>query len=152
MQGWSPDFIPKLTGDAVDMKVIDQIIRIPGPDALKCSRELAQKEGIFVGITSGATFAGALQAVRRGAEGLDRPVHAARHRRALSQHAALRRHRAGHERGGDGDLPLDAGVPVPGGVIFNTSSLFPPPPGLTRGPTKRRKEFVGGRVKPGQGE
>ena len=61
MQGWSPDFIPKLTGDAVDMKVIHEIIRIPGPDALRCSRELAQKEGIFVGITSGATFAGALE-------------------------------------------------------------------------------------------
>jgi cysteine synthase A len=61
MQGWSPDFIPKLTGDAVDMKVIDKIIRIPGPEALKCSKELAQKEGIFVGITSGATFAGALR-------------------------------------------------------------------------------------------
>jgi cysteine synthase A len=61
MQGWSPDFIPKLTGDAVDMKVIDKIIRIPGPEALKCSRDLAQKEGIFVGITSGATFAGALK-------------------------------------------------------------------------------------------
>ncbi len=61
MQGWSPDFIPKLTGDAVDMKVIYKIIRVPGPEALKCSRELAQKEGIFVGITSGATFAGALR-------------------------------------------------------------------------------------------
>ncbi len=61
MQGWSPDFIPKLTGDAVDMKVIDKIIRIPGAEALKCSKELAQKEGIFVGITSGATFAGALK-------------------------------------------------------------------------------------------
>jgi cysteine synthase A len=61
MQGWSPDFIPKLTGDAVDMKVIDRIIRVTGPDSLKCSRDLAQKEGIFVGITSGATFAGALK-------------------------------------------------------------------------------------------
>jgi cysteine synthase A len=61
MQGWSPDFIPKLTGDAVDMKVIHKIISVPGPEALKCSRELAQKEGIFVGITSGATFAGALR-------------------------------------------------------------------------------------------
>ncbi|HEX3884230.1 MAG TPA: cysteine synthase A [Stellaceae bacterium] len=61
MQGWSPDFIPKLTGDVVDMKVIHKIVRIPGPDALKCSRDLAQKEGIFVGITSGATFAGALK-------------------------------------------------------------------------------------------
>ena len=61
MQGWSPDFIPKLMGDAVEMKVIHKIIRIPGPEALKCSKELAQKEGIFVGITSGATFAGALR-------------------------------------------------------------------------------------------
>jgi cysteine synthase A len=69
MQGWSPDFIPKLTGDAVDMKVIDKIVRIPGPDALKCSKELAQKEGIFVGITSGATFAGALKICAKAPKG-----------------------------------------------------------------------------------
>jgi cysteine synthase len=69
MQGWSPDFIPKLTGDAVDMKVISQIIRIPGPEAMKCSRELAQKEGIFVGITSGATFAGALKVCAEAPKG-----------------------------------------------------------------------------------
>jgi len=61
MQGWSPDFIPKLTGDAVDMGVIHKIIGVAGPEAMKCSHELAQKEGIFVGITSGATFAGALK-------------------------------------------------------------------------------------------
>jgi cysteine synthase len=61
MQGWSPDFIPKITGDAVDMKVIDRILTISGPEAMKCSKDLAQKEGIFVGITSGATFAGALK-------------------------------------------------------------------------------------------
>jgi len=60
-QGWSPDFIAKLTGDAVDMKVISQVVRIPNADALRCSRELARKEGLFVGISSGATFAGALQ-------------------------------------------------------------------------------------------
>jgi cysteine synthase len=60
MQGWAPDFIPKLTGDAVDSGVIHKLLRIKGPDAIRCSRELAQKEGIFVGITSGATFAGAL--------------------------------------------------------------------------------------------
>ncbi|HEX5317649.1 MAG TPA: cysteine synthase A [Stellaceae bacterium] len=69
MQGWSPDFIPKLTGDAVDMKVIHKLIRIAGPDALKCSRDLAQKEGIFVGITSGATFAGALKLCAEAPQG-----------------------------------------------------------------------------------
>jgi cysteine synthase A len=67
MQGWSPDFIPKLTSDAAGL--IDQILAVPGPDALKCSRELAQKEGIFVGITAGATFAGALQVAKSAAKG-----------------------------------------------------------------------------------
>jgi cysteine synthase A len=61
MQGWSPDFIPKLTEDAVSMELVDQIMPINGNDALRLARELAQKEGIFVGITAGATFAGALK-------------------------------------------------------------------------------------------
>jgi len=61
MQGWTPDFIPKLTADAVDTKAIERIIKIPNTDALRYSRELAQKEGIFIGITAGGTFAGALR-------------------------------------------------------------------------------------------
>ena len=60
MQGWSPDFIPKLTGE-VDLKHVHKIVTIPNADAMKASQDLAKKEGIFVGITSGATFAGALQ-------------------------------------------------------------------------------------------
>jgi cysteine synthase A len=69
MQGWTPDFIPKLTADAVDMKIIDRVIPILGADALRCSRELAQKEGIFVGISAGGTFAGALQVCREAPKG-----------------------------------------------------------------------------------
>jgi len=61
MQGWAPDFIPKLTGDAVEAHDVDQVLTIAGPEALKGSRDLAAKEGIFVGITAGATFAGALK-------------------------------------------------------------------------------------------
>jgi cysteine synthase A len=61
MQGWTPDFIPKLTAEAVDLHVIDRIIPIPNAEAIRCSRKLAQEEGIFVGITAGATFAGALR-------------------------------------------------------------------------------------------
>jgi cysteine synthase A len=44
----------------VDTKRISQILRIKNADAMHWSRELARKEGIFVGITSGATFAAAL--------------------------------------------------------------------------------------------
>ncbi len=61
MQGWTPDFIGKLTGDAADAHLIDQLLAIPGPEAIRLSQELATKEGIFCGITSGATFAGALK-------------------------------------------------------------------------------------------
>ncbi len=69
MQGWSPDFIPKLTEDAVAMELVDQILPINGNDAMRMSRELAQKEGIFVGITAGATFAGALKICESAPEG-----------------------------------------------------------------------------------
>ncbi len=69
MQGWSPDFIPKITGDAVDMGVIDELLTIAGPDAIRCSQELARQEGIFVGITSGAALAGALRVCEDAPEG-----------------------------------------------------------------------------------
>ena len=79
MQGWTPDFIPKLTGDAVDMKLVDRLFQIPGADALRCSRELAAKEGIFVGITSGGTFAGALRIAAEAEKGANIVCDAAGH-------------------------------------------------------------------------
>jgi len=69
MQGWTPDFIPKLTGDAVDLKLADRLVEISGPEAIRCSQELAKQEGIFVGITSGATFAGALKVAAEAPKG-----------------------------------------------------------------------------------
>jgi cysteine synthase len=61
IQGWSPDFIPKLTGDALEMDLVDQVVTIPAPQAMQCSKQLAQKEGIFVGTSAGATLAAALE-------------------------------------------------------------------------------------------
>ena len=43
------------------MKLVDRVITIPAPQAMQSSRQLAQKEGIFVGTSSGGTFATALQ-------------------------------------------------------------------------------------------
>jgi cysteine synthase A len=68
-QGWSPDFIPKILGDAVSANLIDEIVLIPGPDGIKMSQQLAQKEGIFVGISSGGTFAAALKIAEKAAPG-----------------------------------------------------------------------------------
>ena len=69
IQGWSPDFIPKLTGDAVDMKLVDRVIPIAAPQAMHWSKQLAQKEGIFVGVSAGGTFAAALEACKDAAQG-----------------------------------------------------------------------------------
>jgi len=69
MQGWSPDFVPKLTGDAMATGAISEILTITNPEAMKCSRELAQKEGIFVGITAGGTLAGALKVADKAPPG-----------------------------------------------------------------------------------
>jgi cysteine synthase A len=69
MQGWTPDFIPKITGDAIDAHLFDQVLPIAGPDAMAVSKALAQQEGIFVGITAGATMAGALQVAATAPKG-----------------------------------------------------------------------------------
>jgi cysteine synthase A len=69
MQGWSPDFISRLTEDAVNAGYIDEIVPVSGSEALRLSRELARQEGIFVGISSGATFAAALEVARRAPPG-----------------------------------------------------------------------------------
>ena len=69
MQGWTPDFIPKLAEDAQGADLLDIFMPIKGNDALRCSQELAQKEGIFVGISAGATLAGALEICKTAPEG-----------------------------------------------------------------------------------
>ncbi len=69
MQGWSPDFIPRLTEDAVDMSLIDEVVPINGDKALKCAADLATREGIFAGISGGATLAGALDVCERAPDG-----------------------------------------------------------------------------------
>jgi cysteine synthase A len=69
MQGWTPDFIPKLAEDAQASELLDIFMPISGNDALRCSMELAQKEGIFVGISAGATLAGAIEICKTAPEG-----------------------------------------------------------------------------------
>lgn len=69
MQGWTPDFISKLTEEAITSAYVDQVLSIRGGDALHYSQALARQEGIFVGITAGATLAGAIAVSRSAAPG-----------------------------------------------------------------------------------
>ncbi|KMW56912.1 Cysteine synthase [Candidatus Rhodobacter oscarellae] len=69
MQGWSPDFIPKLAEDAQSQELIDAFQPVGGADALQAARQLAANEGIFCGISSGATFAAALKVAEQAPAG-----------------------------------------------------------------------------------
>ena len=69
IQGWSPDFIPLITSEAVEAGVIHEIVKTPAADGMKWSRALAQKEGIFTGVSGGSTFAGAMQVAEKAEKG-----------------------------------------------------------------------------------
>ena len=69
MQGWSPDFIPRLTEDAVAADWVDEVLGVEGDDAMAACRDLARQEGILVGISGGATLVGALEVARRARAG-----------------------------------------------------------------------------------
>lgn len=69
MQGWSPDFIPLLVEQAMAENHADAFIPVDGNGSLQCARDLARKEGIFVGISAGATFLGALQVAQNAPAG-----------------------------------------------------------------------------------
>ena len=65
IQGWTPDFIPEV----LDRDVYDQLLSVNDDRAIEVARELACKEGIFTGISSGATLATALAVAEDAAEG-----------------------------------------------------------------------------------
>jgi cysteine synthase A len=60
IQGWTPDFVPQV----INAKVADQIVTVSDAEAIGTARQLATQEGIFCGISSGATFAAALKVAR----------------------------------------------------------------------------------------
>jgi cysteine synthase A len=65
IQGWTPDFIPQV----LDRDVYDEVITVGDVEARDTARDLATKEGIFCGISSGGTFAGALKVAKKAPEG-----------------------------------------------------------------------------------
>jgi cysteine synthase len=69
IQGWTPDFIPLVLQESIDKKYYDQLLPVAGPAGIEWSRKLAQKEGIFTGISGGATFAVAMQVAEKAAPG-----------------------------------------------------------------------------------
>ena len=65
IQGWTPDFIPAV----LNRSIADQNIPIDDVTARDTARRLASEEGLFVGISAGATLAAALKVAESAAEG-----------------------------------------------------------------------------------
>ena len=65
IQGWTPDFVPAV----LDREVPHRIVAVTDAEALESTRNLAGKEGLFCGISSGATFAAALKVAAEAPEG-----------------------------------------------------------------------------------
>merc|ERR1712151_781119 len=69
IQGWTPNFIPKITEDALNLKLADEIILTDGQVAMDTAMKLAQMEGIFCGTSGGATVATALEVCNKAPKG-----------------------------------------------------------------------------------
>ena len=65
IQGWTPNFVPAV----LDREVAHRIVTVTDAEAVESARNLADKEGIFSGISSGATFACALKVAAEAPEG-----------------------------------------------------------------------------------
>src|SRR5882757_5728457 len=65
IQGWTPDFLP----DVLNPKVFDQLLPVTDEEGKQMARRLAREEGIFVGISAGATLAAAVKAAERAPPG-----------------------------------------------------------------------------------
>jgi len=69
IQGWTPDFIPYVLQESIDQHYYDSLLPIAGPDAIAWSRRLAAEEGIFTGISGGASLAAAIQVAEGAPQG-----------------------------------------------------------------------------------
>jgi cysteine synthase A len=69
IQGWTPNFIPKITEDGLNLKLQDEVVLVDPNEAMKVAQALAQKEGIFTGTSGGATVATALEVAKRAPKG-----------------------------------------------------------------------------------
>ena len=100
IQGWTPDFIPAV----LDRKGFDELVTVTDIEARDAARDLAAKEGIFCGISSGGTFAGAKKIAEKAGKGSVGPRDAPRHRRALPLDDPLRGNLRGERRRADGPV------------------------------------------------
>jgi len=69
IQGWTPDFIPLVLQEAIDKRLFDELLPVTGKDGIYWSKQLAVKEGIFTGVSGGASLAVAMDVAKNAQKG-----------------------------------------------------------------------------------
>ena len=69
IQGWTPDFIPLVLQEAIDHKFYDELIKVSGADGVHWAKKLASEEGIFTGVSGGATLAVGVEIAAKAKKG-----------------------------------------------------------------------------------
>jgi cysteine synthase len=69
IQGWTPNFIPKVCEDGLNLKLADEVVTVDPKVAMETAVNLAKHEGIFCGTSGGATVATALEICARAPAG-----------------------------------------------------------------------------------
>ena len=69
IQGWAPSFIPKVLQDGLELGLGEKVMPVTGAEGVDVALRLAREEGIFTGLSGGATVATALKVAETAPEG-----------------------------------------------------------------------------------
>ena len=69
IQGWTPDFIPKVLQESIDREFFDEVRPVDGMQGMAMAQHLAAKEGILTGVSGGSTLTTAIEVAENAPEG-----------------------------------------------------------------------------------
>jgi cysteine synthase A len=69
IQGWTPDFIPKVLQEGIDCAFFDEVRPVDGTKGMAMAQHLATNEGILTGVSGGSTLLTAIEVAENAPEG-----------------------------------------------------------------------------------
>ena len=69
IQGWTPDFIPKVLQEGIDRAFFDEVRPVDGVQGMAMAQHLAANEGILTGVSGGSTLLTAVEVAHQAPEG-----------------------------------------------------------------------------------
>jgi len=69
IQGWTPDFIPKVLQEGIDRAFFDEVRPVDGTKGMAIAQHLAANEGILTGVSGGSTLLTAIEVAESAPDG-----------------------------------------------------------------------------------